>query len=119
MAAEMVMLALGISTIMQDEHSRWDLGLCPFYLFVSVRELHFAGCFGDLLVVARFQCRLGPVGCDAFSLFYGVMLILPFEFHGHNVIWDQMKCSSHLIVIKLLIYLYHPHLSFHQENRLC
>lgn len=30
----------------------------------------FAGCSGDLLVVAHFQCRLRPVGHDARSPFY-------------------------------------------------
>lgn len=37
--------------------------ICPTAVF-------FAGCSGDLLVVAHFQCRLRPVGRDARSPFH-------------------------------------------------
>lgn len=47
-------------------------GIWDYVHFTSpyLSESCFAGCFGDLLVVARFQCRLRPAGCDAFSPFY-------------------------------------------------
>lgn len=71
MTAEMLTLALDISTVRREESGRCDSGLCPFHLFRSVRQpFFFAGCSGDLLVVAHFQCRLRPVGRDARSPFH-------------------------------------------------
>lgn len=41
MTAEMLTLALDISTVRRDESGRCDSGLCPFHLFRSVRQPFF------------------------------------------------------------------------------
>lgn len=90
-------------------HGRGDLG----FRIGSVSPVRippalcFAGRFALLFNAGRdLRVVLLPVR------FIGAMLISPFEFHGHNIIWDQMKRSSRLIIIKLLIYLDHPDSSF-------
>lgn len=68
---------------------------------VGLRIECFLGSFGDLLVVAHFEtCRFW---CFQ-SIFRGWCWFYHVEFHSHNITWDSMKRSSHLIIIKLLMY---------------